>query len=94
MNSEQIKNAPATSQTNRRFKMNSKTQIIRPKALAKQLDISVTTLWRWRLQGVIPQPVVLGSRIIGWDQSTIDDWLQKLKEKIEKSDKKGGGKNE
>ena len=74
--------------------MNSKTQIIRPKALAKQLDISVTTLWRWRLQGTIPQPVVLGSRIIGWDQVTIDEWLQALKDKIEKSDKKGGGKNE
>lgn len=74
--------------------MNSKTQIIRPKALAKQLDISVTTLWRWRLQGIIPQPVVLGSRIIGWDQVTIDEWLQALKDKIEKSDKKGGGKND
>lgn len=94
MNSEQIKNAHAISHICREFNMNAKTQIIRPKALAKQLDISVTTLWRWRLQGVIPQPVVLGSRIIGWDQSTIDEWLQKLKEKIEKSDKKGGGKNE
>lgn len=74
--------------------MNAKTQIIRPKSLAKQLDISVTTLWRWRLQGIIPQPVVLGSRIIGWDQATIDDWLKHLKEKIEKNDTNGGSKNE
>ncbi len=74
--------------------MSTKTQIIRPAELARQLNVSLTTIWRWRLQGIIPQPVLLGSRIIGWDQATIDEWLQALKEKIEKSDTKGGGKNE
>lgn len=74
--------------------MSTKTQIIRPAELARQLNVSLTTIWRWRLQGIIPQPVLLGSRIIGWDQDTIDEWLQALKEKIEKTGKKGGGKNE
>ncbi|MNY36962.1 Prophage CP4-57 regulatory protein (AlpA) [compost metagenome] len=53
--------------------------IIRPTQLAEELGVSTTTLWRWRQQGVLPQPISLGPRLVGWDRSVINRWLESQK---------------
>ncbi|MFG0872560.1 helix-turn-helix transcriptional regulator [Aeromonas media] len=53
--------------------------IIRPTQLAEELGVSTTTLWRWRQQGIIPQPLSLGPRLVGWDRSVINQWLESQK---------------
>ena len=63
--------------------MSEQTQIIRAKALAKTMGVSTTTLWRWRQQGVIPQPMLIGSRVVGWDKKSIDEWIENLKQSQE-----------
>lgn len=50
---------------------------IRSSALSKTLDISESTLWRWRKAGLIPKPMNLGPRIVGWRIDDIQDWLDK-----------------
>ncbi|WP_353851752.1 helix-turn-helix transcriptional regulator [Aeromonas rivipollensis] len=58
--------------------------IIRPSQLARELGVSMTTLWRWRHQGVFPQPILLGPRLVGWERSVINQWLES-KKKMEMS---------
>ncbi|WP_330110344.1 helix-turn-helix transcriptional regulator [Methylophaga thalassica] len=53
--------------------------IVRPSELASELGISQTTLWRWRHQGFIPQPINLGPRLVGWERLEINNWIQSLK---------------
>lgn len=50
-------------------------RIVRRKALAKQLDVSNTTLWRMRHD--LPPPIKISKGIEGWRQSVIDQWLEK-----------------
>lgn len=54
-------------------------KIIRAKELAKTIGVSSVTIWRWRQKKIIPEPISLGTRIIGWEQSTIDEWIDSLK---------------
>ncbi|MCG9597765.1 AlpA family phage regulatory protein [Vibrio sp. Isolate25] len=32
-------------------------------------------MWRYRKSGVIPAPIALGPRIVGWRTSDIQNWL-------------------
>lgn len=48
---------------------------IRSGDLSKALNISLTTLWRWRKMGLIPDPINLGPRIVGWRIDDIQNWL-------------------
>lgn len=48
---------------------------IRAKELSDALGISLSTLWRWRKAGVVPEPIALGPRIVGWRTSDIQNWL-------------------
>ncbi len=57
----------------------TKQHIIRPKDLATKLGISETTLWRWRRDSKLPQPISLGPRMIGWRATDIDDWFESIK---------------
>lgn len=50
--------------------------LIRAKQLSEDLGISTITLWRWRNQNFIPHPIVLGPRIIAWERSVINTWLE------------------
>jgi prophage regulatory protein len=59
--------------------MKLKKQIVRPKQLAQELNISTCTLWRWTKQSKIPQPIKLGPRLVGWRREVIDDWLDSQK---------------
>ncbi|MCF2917460.1 AlpA family phage regulatory protein [Pseudoalteromonas sp. Cn5-37] len=63
-----------------------KNEIIRPKQLTEQLNISKSTLWRWREDPDFPRAISLGARSIGFLVKEIDEWLiarQKLTEKGE-----------
>ncbi|WP_411993365.1 helix-turn-helix transcriptional regulator [Agarivorans sp. DSG3-1] len=48
---------------------------IRSNELSEALSISHSTLWRWRKAGVVPEPIALGPRIVGWRTSDIQNWL-------------------
>lgn len=58
--------------------MHKVKKFIRVKELSQTLGVSSVTIWRWRQQKIIPEPISLGARIIGWEQSTIDEWLAGL----------------
>ncbi|WP_157836274.1 helix-turn-helix domain-containing protein [Rheinheimera texasensis] len=50
--------------------------IIRPAELAEVLHVSLPTLWSWRKKGILPEPIVLGPRFIGWRAEVLNDWLE------------------
>lgn len=52
-----------------------KTQYLRPKDLANQLGISVSSLWRWARTGKIPKPIKLSERVTAWSSTEINSWL-------------------
>ena len=54
-----------------------KIEILRPKQLANMLGVSTTTLWRWRQQRALPEPIALGPRLVGWRREEIESWLKK-----------------
>lgn len=66
--------------------MNIKNKVIRPNQLIKQLQISKSTLWRWRADPDFPQPILLGSRSIGFLTKDVDAWLLMRKRKTEKGE--------
>ncbi|MCM8857908.1 MAG: AlpA family phage regulatory protein [Candidatus Thiodiazotropha sp.] len=59
--------------------MVSKLKLLRADDLASMLGVSQTTLWRWRRQKLMPQPLSLGPRMIGWRVTDIDSWLETIK---------------
>jgi prophage regulatory protein len=50
-------------------------KFIRPHQLAKMLGVSTVTLWRWRKERILPEPLSIGPRFIGWPSSIIDQWI-------------------
>ena len=48
---------------------------VRRNKFAEQLGVSKTTLWRMERRGEIPPSKALSSRIVGWWQNDIDEWL-------------------
>ena len=56
-----------------------KTQLfIRANELSEALGISLSTLWRFRKAGLVPEPIALGPRVVGWRTSDINNWLNNL----------------
>tara|TARA_R110001583_G_scaffold185085_5_gene345006 strand:- start:1099 stop:1278 length:180 start_codon:yes stop_codon:yes gene_type:complete len=53
-----------------------KQQIVRPAELAATLGVSTVTLWSWRRKGILPEPMTLGPRFIGWRNDVLNDWLK------------------
>ncbi|OOF04375.1 helix-turn-helix transcriptional regulator [Salinivibrio costicola] len=49
---------------------------IRQEQLAKEMGVSVSTLWRWRRDGKMPPVVALSSRVVGWQRKDIEQWLK------------------
>jgi|GEM_PF-980024 len=47
--------------------------LVKRNELAGELGQSLTTLWRWTRDGVLPQPVRLG-KTVGWPRSVVDAW--------------------
>lgn len=58
--------------------MSNRTNLISPRRLASLIGIPIATLWRWALDHLIPRPVFLGPRIMGWDMRVIDSWLSRV----------------
>lgn len=48
---------------------------IRINDLAKQLDVTKVTIWRWRKEGRLPPATAISPKIVGWKRETIEAWL-------------------
>lgn len=51
---------------------------LRVKSVAKQLDVSVSTVWRFTKQGILPKPIKLASRTTVWLASDIYAAVEKI----------------
>ena len=62
-------------------------QIIREKEIVRITGLSRTSIWRKERDGSFPKRVRLGSgRAVGWLRSSVESWLQGLKEPTPASD--------
>ncbi|MGU3814086.1 helix-turn-helix transcriptional regulator [Vibrio diabolicus] len=52
-------------------------KFIRINDLAKQLDVTKVTIWRWRKEGRLPPATAISPRVVGWKHETIEAWLDK-----------------
>lgn len=43
--------------------------------LAGLLRTDVRTLRRWRVAGVVPEPIEIGPRAVRWNPQVLDEWL-------------------
>ncbi|MDU0353831.1 AlpA family phage regulatory protein [Paraglaciecola aquimarina] len=62
--------------------MNNQKQILSSKELAKLLGVSRATLWRMRQENLVPQPIQISVRLIGWERHVIDAWLKERREQL------------
>lgn len=53
----------------------SSDQYLRSSAIAKEIAVHRTTLWRWVQMGNFPKPIQLSPGIWVWRKSTVDAWL-------------------
>ncbi|MEL0630418.1 helix-turn-helix transcriptional regulator [Psychromonas aquatilis] len=44
--------------------------------LSQLLSKSRVSLWRWQRDGVLPLPIKIQGRTIGWRESAILEWLE------------------
>jgi predicted DNA-binding transcriptional regulator AlpA len=56
-----------------------KQPIVRPAELAAALSVSTVTLWNWRRNGILPEPITFGPRFIGWPNDVLNEWLSSHK---------------
>ena len=49
--------------------------IYRPRAAAKYLGVSPSTLYRWAAATDFPRPIKLGRQASGWRKADLDKWL-------------------
>ena len=54
-------------------------QIVRSRELCRRLAVSRMTVWRWSQSGEFPAPLRLGPRLIGWDYSDVENWIESRK---------------
>lgn len=57
--------------------MHFKQPFVRQHQLAEALGVTTVTLWNWRRNGYLPEPIQLGPRFVGWHSAVINDWLEK-----------------
>jgi len=51
---------------------------IRVAALATQLNVSESTIWRWASEGKLPRPMKLSRRVTVWRQDEVQEAIKKL----------------
>lgn len=56
------------------------SKILRRKEVLALTGISNSTLYRWTNEGTFPKSVQLGAKTVGWFESDIIDWQNRLKE--------------
>ena len=49
---------------------------LRAKELSELLSVNPSTLWRWRRQNILPQPVEIGPNVVAWSHESIQQWLK------------------
>ena len=54
---------------------------INKKALARLLNVSPSTVYRWSIIGIIPKPISIGPNKTMWLKEEIDKWIIELKSK-------------
>jgi len=42
------------------------------------LEVSESTVLRWRNEKLMPQPTKIGRKVLGWNTEKFDTWLQTL----------------
>ncbi|WP_408232203.1 MULTISPECIES: helix-turn-helix transcriptional regulator [Paraburkholderia] len=57
-------------------------RILRRDEVAQRLGVSVPTVVRWYLKGLMPSPVRIGPRSVGWTESTVDAFIASRKEAV------------
>lgn len=53
-------------------------RILRPADVCAALGISRSTLWKWRKEGRLPAPKLLGPNSIGWEERLLQAHLRDL----------------
>ncbi len=56
-----------------------KSIYISKKEVARKLNISPSTVFRWANDGVIPLPIRLGPNKISWDENELNEALEEKK---------------
>lgn len=59
---------------NTRF--NQANRIISIIELSQLLSKSRVSIWRWERDGILPKPIKVAGRTLGWRESTILEWLE------------------
>lgn len=54
-------------------------RILRRDEVAERLGVSVPTVVRWYLKGLMPSPVRIGPRSVGWTESTVEAFIASRK---------------
>ena len=48
---------------------------LRVRDVARMLNCSIPTVWRWARLGLLPKPVRLGQQLTAWSTADIDAWI-------------------
>ncbi|HAA96535.1 MAG TPA: transcriptional regulator [Alteromonas macleodii] len=51
---------------------------VRANELSNFLGVSPSTLWRWRKNGILPAPIHIGPRVVGWRIRDIKVWIETI----------------
>lgn len=51
-------------------------RIISITELSQLLSKSRVSLWRWERDGILPKPIKVQGRTLGWRESVILEWLE------------------
>ena len=44
-------------------------------ALSSLLNKSRVSIWRWTKSGILPKPIMINGKTLGWQESVISQWL-------------------
>jgi predicted DNA-binding transcriptional regulator AlpA len=60
--------------------INAKTvqQLYRAATVAKKLDVTVTTVWRYVDQGILPQPMTLSAGCKVFESQKIEEYIESV----------------
>ena len=56
-----------------------KSNFISKKEVARKLNISPSTVFRWPKTGIIPPPIRLGPNTISWDENELNEAIEEKK---------------
>ena len=57
-------------------KFSQSNRIISITELSNLLSKSRVTLWRWERDQILPKPIKVNFRVVGWRESVILEWLE------------------